>query len=68
MRKVLLVSILTTLVAGFALPLQPAPASAHGSECRKAAKAQFPTDRRARKAFRKQCKHGGGAVVPPPVK
>jgi hypothetical protein len=68
MRKVLLVSVLAGFTVGFALPLQYESAYAHGgSGCRKAAKAQFPGDRHARKAFKKQCKRGGGAEgLPPP--
>lgn len=71
MRKVLFVSVLAGLVGGLALPLQSEPASALFSGCRKAAKVQSPGDRHTRKAFIKECKHGGGGLqtaeaAPPP--
>jgi hypothetical protein len=50
---------LTVLAAGFLLGgaaiVQPDPAEA-GSSCHKLAKTTYPADRKARKAYRKECK------------
>jgi hypothetical protein len=55
-KKVVLASALTGLLAGAAIPIHSTPADAARSGCHKAAKAKFPHDRKARKAFKHWCK------------
>ena len=55
-KKVLLASAVTGLLAGAALPIHSTPAQAAHSGCRKAAKAKFPQDRKARRQWRHWCK------------
>ena len=56
LKKVLFAVIATALVAAFALPVQFTPAAAAGSNCKEAAKVKFPGDRKARHAYKKECK------------
>ena len=56
LKKVLVAAAVTGLVAGAALPVQITPAYAGKSGCREAAKAKFQGDRKARHAFKKECK------------
>jgi hypothetical protein len=55
-KKMLVISAVTGLLAGAAIPILPTPADAARSGCFKAAKAQFPADHKARKQFRHWCK------------
>jgi hypothetical protein len=72
-KKVLLASAVTGLLAGVAIPMQTTSADAARSGCRQAAKAKYPGDHKARKAFRHWCKrewkiykkaNKGGAKAP----
>ena len=54
-KKVLLAAAVTGLLAS-AVPIHSTPAQAAHSGCRKAAKAKFPQDRKARRQFRHWCK------------
>jgi hypothetical protein len=56
LKKILVAAAMTGLVAGAALPVQIAPAYAGKSGCREAAKSKFQGDRKARHAFKKECK------------
>jgi len=56
LKKVLLASAVTGLLAGAAVPIQTIPANAAHSGCHKAAKARYPGDRAQRKAFKRWCK------------
>ena len=56
LKKVFLAAAAATILAGTAVTMAPAPAQAFKSGCHKAAKAKYPDDRKARKAFRKACK------------
>ena len=56
LKRVFLAAAAATILAGATVTMAPAPAQAGKSGCHKAAKAQYPTDRKARKAFRKACK------------
>ena len=53
---VFLAAAAATILAGATATMATAPAQAGKSGCHKAAKAQYPTDRKARKAYRKACK------------
>ena len=55
-KKMILASAVTGLLAGVAIPIHSTPAEAARSGCFKAAKARFPHDYKARKAFRHWCK------------
>ena len=55
-KKMLVISAVTGLLAGAAIPILPTPADAARSGCFKAAKAQFPADHKARKQWRHWCK------------
>ena len=55
-KKVLLVSAVTGLFAGAAIPIQSTLADAARSGCFKAARAKFPADHKARKQWRHWCK------------
>src|SRR6476646_10089905 len=72
-KKVLLASAVTGLLAGAAVPIQTTPADAARSGCHKAAKARYPGDHTARRAFKRWCKsqwklyraaHRGGPKAP----
>jgi hypothetical protein len=54
LKKVFLAAALTLGVVGMSVSAAPAPALA-GHSCHKEAKAMYPHDRKARKAFRKAC-------------
>lgn len=56
LKKVFLAAAAATILAGATVTMAPAPAQAGKSGCHKAAKAQYPHDRKARKAYRKACK------------
>jgi hypothetical protein len=55
-KKMLLISAVTGLLAGAAIPIHSTPADAARSGCFKAAKAKFPANHKARKQFRHWCK------------
>ncbi len=56
LKKVFLAAAAATILASAIVTMAPAPVQAGKSGCHKAAKAQYPTDRKARKAYRKACK------------
>ncbi|MGA7458493.1 MAG: hypothetical protein WBW51_14400 [Methyloceanibacter sp.] len=56
LKKIMFAVVATAFVAATALPFQIAPAAAEAVTCKAAAKAQFPTDRKARHAWKKECK------------
>ena len=55
LKKVLFGVVATGFVAALALPVQVAPADA-AMTCKEAAKVKFPGDRKARHAWKKECK------------
>ena len=57
LKKVLFAAVATAFVGATLAPIQTVPASAaEGMNCRAAAKAKFAGDRKARHAFKKECK------------
>ena len=56
LKKVLLAATVSGLVAGIALPVPSQAAAPPGTPCKAAAKLEFPTDRKARHAYRHECK------------
>jgi len=56
LKKVLFAAAATGLVAAIALPVQVTEAGAATVTCRAAAKAKFPHDLKARRAYFKACK------------
>ena len=56
LKRMILAALATAFVAAFALPVQIAPAAAEGMSCKQTAKAKFPGDRKARHAYKKECK------------
>jgi hypothetical protein len=56
LKKVFLAAAAAIILAGATVTMAPAPAQAFKSGCHKAAKAQYPHDRKARKAYKKACK------------
>jgi hypothetical protein len=63
LKKALLAAAATGLVAGISLPVQAATTAEQGMttvqpgmSCKEAAKLQYPSDRSARRAFKKSCK------------
>jgi hypothetical protein len=56
LKRLILASAATAFVAATALPIQVAPAAAEGMTCKQAAKAKFAKDRKARHAYKKECK------------
>ncbi len=61
LKKVIVAAAVCGLVAGVALPLQPSPANAKshamaGLTCKEAAKLKFPSDVKARHAYKHECK------------
>ncbi len=56
LKKVLFAAVATAFVAAAAVPVQTIPAAAEGMTCKAAAKAKFADDRKARHAFKKECK------------
>ena len=55
LKRMILAAVATAFVAALALPVQFAAAEAAMS-CTQAAKAKFPGDRKARHAFKRDCK------------
>jgi Na+-translocating ferredoxin:NAD+ oxidoreductase RnfG subunit len=55
LKKVLFAVVATGFVAALALPVQSKAAEA-ATTCKDAAKMEFPNDRKARRAFKKDCK------------
>ena len=56
LKKVFLAAAAAVILAGATVTMAPAPAQAGQCGCHKAAKAQYPHDRKARKAYKKACK------------
>ena len=56
LKRILVATALTGLIAGVALPVHVTPALAGKSGCHEAAKAKFPGDTKMRHAFKKECK------------
>ena len=56
LKKVLFATLATAFVAALAVPVQFAPASAAAASCKEAAKMKFPSEMKARHAFKKDCK------------
>jgi hypothetical protein len=65
MLKKLLIAAAMTGLAGALMAIQTSPTMADRANCRQIAKAEFPGDRSARRAFKRECKarlkgaHGG---------
>jgi hypothetical protein len=55
LKRVILAAVATAFVAATAMPVALTPAEA-ATTCKQAAKAKFASDRKARHAFKKQCK------------
>jgi catabolite regulation protein CreA len=55
LKRVILAAVATAFVAATAMPVAVTPADA-ATTCKQAAKAKFASDRKARHAFKKQCK------------
>ncbi len=55
LKRVIFAAVATAFVAASALPVATTPADA-AMTCKAAAKAQFPSDRKARHDFKKSCK------------
>jgi hypothetical protein len=56
LKRMILAAVATAFVAAAAVPIQTTPAAAEGMTCKAAAKAKFADDRKARHAFKKECK------------
>jgi hypothetical protein len=56
LKKVLFAALATTMVAAVALPMELTSVEAAVITCKEAAKLKFPTDFKARHAYRKACK------------
>jgi hypothetical protein len=56
LKRILVAAAVTGLIAGAALPVHVTPALAGKSGCKEAAKAQGHGDRKARHAWKKECK------------
>jgi len=56
LKRLILATFATAFFAATALPVQITPAAAEAMTCREAAKAKFAKDRKARRAYRKECK------------
>jgi hypothetical protein len=54
LKKMILASAVALILAGTMVTVTPAPAEA--GTCKTLAKAKFPDDRKARKAYKKACK------------
>jgi hypothetical protein len=63
LKKVLLATAVTGLIAGIAIPVQTSPAEAQMT-CKEAAKMKYPGDRQARRAYKKACKEASEAAAP----
>jgi hypothetical protein len=55
LKRVILAAVATAFVAATAMPVALTPAHA-ATTCKQAAKAKFASDRKARHAYKKQCK------------
>jgi hypothetical protein len=55
LKKVFLAAAASIILAGSTMTMAPAPAQAC-SGCHKAAKAKYPHDKKARKAYKEHCK------------
>jgi hypothetical protein len=55
LKRVILAAVATAFVAASALPVAVTPADA-ATSCKAAAKAKFASDRKARHAYKKECK------------
>jgi catabolite regulation protein CreA len=55
LKRVILAAVATAFVAAAAIPVAMTPADA-ATTCKQAAKAKFAGDRKARHAFKKECK------------
>jgi hypothetical protein len=55
LKRVILAAVATAFVAATAMPVALTPAEA-ATSCKQAAKAKFASDRKARHAYKKQCK------------
>jgi len=55
LKRVILAAVATAFVAATAMPVALTPANA-ATSCKQAAKAKFAGDRKARHAYKKQCK------------
>jgi hypothetical protein len=55
LKKVLFAALATALVAAVALPMELTSAGAAVLTCKEAAKLKFPTDHKARHAWKKGC-------------
>jgi catabolite regulation protein CreA len=55
LKRVILAAVATAFVAVTALPVAVTPADA-ATTCKQAAKAKFASDRKERRAFKKECK------------
>ncbi len=66
LKKVLLASAVTGLIAGIAVPVQTSPAQAQMT-CKEAAKSKYPDDRKARNAYKKACKEASKAQSAAPA-
>lgn len=55
LKKVLLAALATLLVAAVALPVGVSSTEAAALTCKEAAKLKFPTDHKARHAYKKGC-------------
>jgi hypothetical protein len=56
LKRILVATAVTGLLAGASIPVQINPAMAGHSGCRHAAKAKFPGDLKQRVAYKKECK------------
>lgn len=56
LKSLILATLAAALVTATALPIQITPAAAETMTCREAAKAKFAKDRKARRAYRKECR------------
>jgi hypothetical protein len=56
LKKVLLAATVSGFVAGFALPVSVQAAAMAPLTCKEAAKLKFPTDHKARHAYKHECK------------
>jgi hypothetical protein len=66
LKKVLLATAATGLIATIAVPIETSPAQAQMS-CRKEAKMQYPDDRKARRAARKACREAAKMAAGKPA-
>ena len=67
LKRIVLATAVTGLIAGIALPVQISPAQAQAMTCKEAAEMKYPDDRAARRAFKKECKAAFEAQNAPPA-